>query len=247
MIKLMNIHKRFGPLHILKGINLEVAKGQILVIIGPSGSGKSTLLRCINHLESVDEGAVWVDGVQVNAPYRGRKFERHINKVRQEMGMVFQHFNLFPHMTILENVSMAPMLLKKMDKQQAAELSLKLLDKVGLSDKAQEYPVRLSGGQKQRAAIARSLAMEPKVMLFDEVTSALDPELIGEVNRVMKKLAAEHMTMLIVTHDIGFAQEVADRVIFLADGLIVEDGRPAAIFSAPTHERTRRFLAESLR
>ncbi|MEW6263083.1 MAG: amino acid ABC transporter ATP-binding protein [Thermodesulfobacteriota bacterium] len=247
MIKLKNIHKRFKEVEILRGVDLDISKGERLVIIGPSGSGKSTLLRCINHLEKVDAGEVWVDGIQVNAPYKGRKFEKHINNVRQEMGMVFQLFNLFPHMTVIDNIIMAPMLLKKIDRKQALRLGMSLLEKVGLTEKAKEYPARLSGGQKQRAAIARSLAMEPKVMLFDEVTSALDPQLVGEVNRVMKKLAAEHMTMLIVTHDIGFAQEVADRVIFLSDGVIVEEGPPAKIFSSPSHERTRRFLSEVIK
>lgn len=244
MISLKDIWKSFGDNQVLKGISLEVERGKILVIIGPSGSGKSTLLRSINHLETIDRGEIWVDGVQVNASLKGRKFEKHINRVRQEMGMVFQHFNLFPHMTVMENITMAPMLLKKIPREKADARARGLLEKVDLADKMSCYPVQLSGGQKQRVAIARALAMEPKVMLFDEVTSALDPELIGEVNKVMKRLAAEHMTMLIVTHEMRFAAEVADHVIFMADGVIIEEGPPEEIFSNPTHERTRRFLFE---
>jgi polar amino acid transport system ATP-binding protein len=244
MVKVVNVHKRFGTVEVLKGISMEVPRGKIFVIIGPSGSGKSTLLRSINHLETVDQGEVWVDGILVNIPLKGRKFEKHINKVRQEMGMVFQHFNLFPHMNVMENIIMAPMLLKKMPRKSAERLSNNLLNKIDLHDKAYYYPVQLSGGQKQRVAIARALAMEPKVMLFDEVTSALDPELVGEVNKAMKQLAEEHMTMIIVTHEMRFAAEVADRVIFMADGIIVEEGLPQAIFQNPTQERTKRFLAE---
>jgi polar amino acid transport system ATP-binding protein len=244
MVKVVNIHKRFGTVEVLKGISMEVPRGKIFVIIGPSGSGKSTLLRSINHLEKVDQGEVWVDGVQVNTPLKGRKFEKHINTVRQEMGMVFQHFNLFPHMNVMENIIMAPMLLKKLPRKSAEELSNRLLKKVDLLDKAYCFPAQLSGGQKQRVAIARALAMEPKVMLFDEVTSALDPELITEVNKVMKQLAEEHMTMIIVTHEMRFAAEVADRAIFMADGIIVEEGAPQKMFQNPTQDRTRRFLAE---
>ncbi len=244
MVKLKNVHKRFGEVEVLKGINLEVPKGKIFVIIGPSGSGKSTLLRSINHLEKADQGEIWVDGVHVNPPVQGRKFERHINKVRQEMGMVFQHFNLFPHMNVMENITMAPILLKGISRQSAEELCRKLLEKVDLQDRVHYYPAQLSGGQKQRVAIARALAMEPKVMLFDEVTSALDPELIGEVNKVMKQLAEEHMTMIIVTHEMRFAAEVADHVIFMADGVIVEEGPPRTLFQNPAQERTKRFLAE---
>lgn len=244
MIKVVNIRKRFGTNEVLRGINLEVSKGKILVIIGPSGSGKSTLLRSINHLETVDEGEIWLGDVRVNCPLKGRKYEKHINKIRQEMGMVFQHFNLFPHMTVIQNVIMAPVLLKKMGKKTAVDMAEQLLAKVDLRDKMNSYPAQLSGGQKQRVAIARALAMEPKVMLFDEVTSALDPELIGEVNKVMKRLAEEHMTMLIVTHEMRFAAEVADNVIFMADGVIVEEGPPGQIFFNPAQERTKRFLAE---
>ncbi len=244
MIRLVNVHKRFGKHEVLRGIDLQVNRGKILVIIGPSGSGKSTLLRSINHLETVEEGEIWFEGVQVNLPLAGRKFEKHINRIRLQMGMVFQLFNLFPHMTVLENIVMAPMLLKQMPKKTADELARSLLQKVDLLDKVNYYPAQLSGGQKQRVAIARALAMEPKVMLFDEVTSALDPELIGEVNKVMKRLAEEHMTMLIVTHEMRFAAEVADNVIFMADGVIIEEGKPDRIFASPTHDRTRRFLAE---
>ena len=244
MVKVVNVFKRFGDNEVLKGINLEVLRGKILVIIGPSGSGKSTLLRAINHLETVDDGEIWIENVQVNLALTGRKFEKHINKIRQNMGMVFQHFNLFPHMTVMENVTMAPMLLNKIPRKAAEEAARQLLEKVDLIDKVNFYPAQLSGGQKQRVAIARALAMEPKVMLFDEVTSALDPELIGEVNKVMKKLAEEHMTMLIVTHEMRFAAEVADEVIFMADGVIVEQGPPEKLFHDPAKERTQRFLAE---
>jgi polar amino acid transport system ATP-binding protein len=244
MVKVINVHKRFGDNEVLKGINLEVMRGKILVIIGPSGSGKSTLLRSINHLETVNAGEIWIENVQVNLPLKGRKFEKHINRIRQDMGMVFQHFNLFPHMTVMENITMAPMLLKKTPRKTAEASARRLLAKVDLAEKVNFYPAQLSGGQKQRVAIARALAMEPKVMLFDEVTSALDPELIGEVNKVMKKLAEEHMTMLIVTHEMRFAAEVADHVIFMADGVIVEEGSPRRLLYNPTQERTQRFLAE---
>jgi len=244
MVRLVNVRKRFGDNEVLKGINLEVLRGKILVIIGPSGSGKSTLLRAINHLETVDEGEIWIEDVQVTLPLKGRKFEKHINQIRQDLGMVFQHFNLFPHMTVMGNITMAPMLLKKLPRKAAEEAARRLLKKVDLIDKVNFYPAQLSGGQKQRVAIARALAMEPKVMLFDEVTSALDPELIGEVNKVMKKLAEEHMTMLIVTHEMRFAAEVADHVVFMAGGVIVEQGPPDQLFQNPVEERTQRFLAE---
>jgi polar amino acid transport system ATP-binding protein len=244
MVRLVNVRKRFGDNEVLKGINLEVLKGKILVIIGPSGSGKSTLLRAINHLETIDEGEIWIEDVQVTRPLKGRQFEKHINQIRQNLGMVFQHFNLFPHMTVMGNITMAPMLLRKIPRKAAEEAARRLLKKVDLIDKVNVYPTQLSGGQKQRVAIARALAMEPKVMLFDEVTSALDPELIGEVNKVMKKLAEEHMTMLIVTHEMRFAAEVADHVVFMADGVIVEQGPPGQLFQNPAEERTKRFLAE---
>ncbi|GLR50896.1 amino acid ABC transporter ATP-binding protein [Shinella yambaruensis] len=246
MIEVRGARKFFGPLEVLKGIDFSVARGQIVAVIGPSGSGKSTLLRSINHLETLDGGEVWLDGVQVNQKLDRRSFERHINGVRQQMGMVFQHFNLFPHLSVAENITIAPIKLKGMAKAEARALALKMLDKVGLADKIDAFPARLSGGQKQRVAIARALAMQPKVMLFDEATSALDPELVDEVNLVMKQLASEHMTMVIVTHEMRFAAEVADRVIFMADGAVVEEGSPAELFRNPKQERTRSFLKKFL-
>ncbi len=246
MIEVRGARKAYGAVEVLKGIDLSVERGQIVAIIGPSGSGKSTLLRSINHLETLNGGEVWLDGVQVNQSLHGQAFERHINKVRQQMGMVFQHFNLFPHMTVLDNISMGPIILKGMAKSQAHALAHDLLSKVGLADKIDAYPSRLSGGQKQRVAIAHALAMQPKVMLFDEATSALDPELVDEVNGVMKQLAAEHMTMLIVTHEMRFAGEVADRVLFMDGGVVVEEGAPSEIFRAPQKERTRSFLKKYL-
>lgn len=246
MVEVRNAHKAFGEVEVLKGIDLSVDRGQIVAIIGPSGSGKSTLLRAINHLEPLDSGEVWLDGEQVNAPLKGHAFERHINAVRQRVGMVFQHFNLFPHLTVMQNVTMAPTLLQKLSKDEARARAEALLDKVGLRDKADVYPSKLSGGQKQRVAIARALAMQPKVMLFDEATSALDPELVDEVNLVMKQLAEEHMTMLIVTHEMRFAGEVADRVLFMDQGVVVEEGPPEKIFSRPDKERTRGFLRKYL-
>jgi polar amino acid transport system ATP-binding protein len=246
MVEVRGARKSFGAVEVLRGIDVSVDRGQIVAIIGPSGSGKSTLLRSINHLESLDSGEVWLDGVQVNQPLQGQAFERHINKVRQQMGMVFQHFNLFPHLTVIENISMGPIILKGMAKSDAHALAHSLLSKVGLADKIDAYPSRLSGGQKQRVAIARALAMQPKVMLFDEATSALDPELVDEVNAVMKQLAAEHMTMLIVTHEMRFAGEVADRVLFMDGGVIVEEGPPGDMFRAPQKDRTRSFLKKYL-
>ncbi|MBC2885293.1 amino acid ABC transporter ATP-binding protein [Ochrobactrum sp. CM-21-5] len=246
MVEVRNVHKAFGALEVLKGIDLSVERGQIIAIIGPSGSGKSTLLRSINHLETVNSGEILLDGVQVNQPLTGRAFERHINAVRQQMGMVFQHFNLFPHLNVMENITLGPTKLKGNSKQEAQELANSLLKKVGLADKAAMYPSRLSGGQKQRVAIARALAMQPKVMLFDEATSALDPELVEEVNQVMKQLAQEHMTMLIVTHEMRFAAEVADKVLFMDKGVVVEEGKPDLIFTNPQNERTRTFLRKHL-
>ncbi|WP_411036951.1 amino acid ABC transporter ATP-binding protein [Shinella sp. BYT-45] len=246
MVDLKGIHKAYGNLEVLKGIDLSVARGKILSIIGPSGSGKSTLLRSINMLETVNAGEIWLDGVRVNAPLKGRAFEAHINKVRQEMGMVFQQFNLFPHLTVMQNITIGPIKLKGLGKREAEDRARALLAKVGLSEKADVYPARLSGGQKQRVAIARALAMQPKVMLFDEATSALDPELVDEVNMVMKQLAEEHMTMLIVTHEMRFAADVSDRVLFMDGGVIVEEGPPDQVFTAPIQERTRNFLRKYL-
>ncbi|MFB8342008.1 amino acid ABC transporter ATP-binding protein [Brucella cytisi] len=246
MVEVRDVHKSYGALEVLKGINLSVGRGQIIAIIGPSGSGKSTLLRSINHLETVNSGQILLDGVQVNQSLSGRSFERHINAVRQQMGMVFQHFNLFPHLNVMENITLGPIKLKGKSKQEAQELAVSLLKKVGLADKASMYPSRLSGGQKQRVAIARALAMQPKVMLFDEATSALDPELVEEVNQVMKQLAQEHMTMLIVTHEMRFAAEVSDKVLFMDKGVVVEEGKPDVIFTNPENERTRAFLRKHL-
>jgi len=246
MVEIQDVQKRFGSLDVLKGITLSVARGQTTVIIGPSGSGKSTLLRCVNHLESIDGGRIFVDGTLVG--YRevnGRLRElpaRAIARQRAEIGMVFQRFNLFANMTALQNVIDAPLHVRGLSKKKAVERGLALLQKVGLADKAGNYPNQLSGGQQQRVAIARALAMEPKVMMFDEATSALDPELVGEVLTVMEQLAHEGMTMLVVTHEMGFAREAADDVVFMADGVIVEEGKPGDIFDHPQHNRTRAFL-----
>ena len=236
MISCHNVVKKFNNLEVLKGIDLDVAPGEVVVIIGPSGSGKSTFLRCMNYLEVANSGTITINGKIVESK------ESSLNKLRQEIGMVFQQFNLFPHKTVMENIIEAPVLLKKKTKDQAKKQGMELLKKVGLVEKADEYPNRLSGGQKQRVAIARALAMEPKIMLFDEPTSALDPELVGEVLTVMKQLAKEGMTMVVVTHEMGFAKEVADRVIFMDGGYIVEEGSPEAIFENPQHERTKEFL-----
>ncbi|MBT2698517.1 amino acid ABC transporter ATP-binding protein [Bacillus sp. ISL-40] len=236
MIKCKNVIKTFGDLEVLKGVDLNVSQGEVVVIIGPSGSGKSTFLRCMNHLESIDGGSITINGKMVENK------EAALNKLRQDIGMVFQQFNLFPHMTVLKNIIEAPILLKKMTKAEAKKKGIQLLKKVGLEAKADEYPNRLSGGQKQRVAIARALAMEPTVMLFDEPTSALDPELVGEVLTVMKQLAKEGMTMVVVTHEMGFAKEVADRVIFMDGGNIIEQGIPEDIFVNPEHDRTKEFL-----
>ncbi|WP_027416439.1 ectoine/hydroxyectoine ABC transporter ATP-binding protein EhuA [Aneurinibacillus terranovensis] len=247
MIRCENVKKRFGDVEVLKGIDLRVEAGEVVVIIGPSGSGKSTFLRCLNYLEKIDNGMVHVNGKLLGKREVGGRLvedkEKHINKLREDIGMVFQQFNLFPHMTALGNVIEAPVMVKKMSKDQAVKKGLELLDKVGLKEKANEYPNRLSGGQKQRVAIARALAMNPKIMLFDEPTSALDPELVGEVLQVMKQLAKEGMTMVVVTHEMGFAREVADRVIFMDGGYIVEQGPPQEVFTNPQHVRTREFLS----
>ena len=247
MLDIINVKKAFGQLEVLKGIDLQVNRGQIVSIIGSSGSGKSTFLRSINQLETIDDGEIWLDGVRVNQPdLKGLEFERHINSVRQNMGMVFQQFNLFPHLSTMDNVRLAPIKLKGMEKPEATKFCMELLAKVGLEDKADSFPSNLSGGQKQRVAIARALAMQPKVMLFDEATSALDPELVEEVNLVMKQLAREHMTMLIVTHEMNFASEVSDHVLFMDQGVICEQGPPDQLFSNPKEERTRSFLRKHL-
>lgn len=240
MISIRNLHKHFGPLEVLKGIDLDVKRGEKVVVLGPSGSGKSTMLRCINALELADNGTITVDGVEVT----NRRTD--INKLREHLGMVFQRFNLWPHKTVLENVMLGQMVVSRRTKEEAKERALKALDRVGLSAKINDYPVRLSGGQQQRVGIARALAMDPKAILFDEPTSALDPELVGEVLSVMKSLAEEGMTMVVVTHEIGFAKEVADRVVFMDGGVIVEQGSPSEVLVNPKEERTRAFLRRVL-
>ena len=239
MIKITNLQKNFGNLHVLKGVNLSIAEQEVLVIIGPSGCGKSTLLRCMNFLEEPTSGTVTIDGVVL-------KNDDSINDVRKEVGMVFQRFNLFPHMTVMENLMLAPMKVRGVDKAEAEATAKIYLEKVGMADKANNYPEQLSGGQQQRVAIARALCMKPKVMLFDEPTSALDPEMINEVLDVMKALANEGMTMVVVTHEMGFAREVGDRVIFLSEGNILEEGTPEEIFSNAKEERTKSFLSKIL-
>ena len=252
MVLAESVCKNFGALRVLKGITLEVGKGQVLVMVGPSGSGKSTFLRCINHLEQVNAGRLYVDGdlIGYREKKRGDKLyeisPRDAAKQRRDIGMVFQHFNLFPHRTALENLIEAPIHVKGVKKADAVKRAKDLLDQVGMAEKATAYPAQLSGGQQQRVAIARALAMNPKLMLFDEPTSALDPELVGEVLEVMKKLAQEGMTMVVVTHEMGFAREVADRVVFMADGQIVEVGTPEHFFTAPTEARTKVFLSQIL-
>ncbi|SHH63598.1 amino acid ABC transporter ATP-binding protein, PAAT family [Desulfofustis glycolicus DSM 9705] len=238
MIEIKNLHKYFGDLEVLKGIDLSIEQGEVVVIVGASGSGKSTLLRCINKLEELTSGEIIVDGYSLTDK------STDINMIRTEAGMVFQQFNLFPHMTTLQNVTLGPLKVRRMKRAEANNFGMELLKKVGLEDKAKVYPDQLSGGQKQRVAIARSLALRPKVMLFDEPTSALDPELVGEVLEVMKTLAREGMTMVVVTHEMGFANEVADRVIFVDDGVILEQAPPKEFFSNPQFERTRTFLGK---
>jgi polar amino acid transport system ATP-binding protein len=246
MVKAESVHKRFGRLEVLKGISLEVAPKEVVCLLGPSGSGKSTFLRCINHLERINAGRLWVDGQLVGYRQVGNKLhelrEAEIARARSEIGMVFQSFNLFPHKTAIENVSEAPIQVKEMDKRNALERGREQLERVGLADKLDEYPARLSGGQQQRVAIARALAMEPKLMLFDEPTSALDPELVKEVLDAMRNLAREGMTMIVVTHELGFARDVGDRVVFMDDGAIVEQGPPDQMLDNPREERTKRFL-----
>ncbi|WP_226645170.1 amino acid ABC transporter ATP-binding protein [Mesobacillus subterraneus] len=240
MIKIANLQKSFGSQKVLIGIDVEVQPQEVVVVIGPSGSGKSTFLRCINLLETITDGHVLIEDIDITD--KGTD----INKVREEVGMVFQHFNLFPHKTVIENIMLAPLKVRGVSEQQAREKGMELLKKVGLEDKADTYPDSLSGGQKQRVAIARALAMEPKIMLFDEPTSALDPEMVGEVLEVIKQLAREGMTMVVVTHEMGFAREVGDRVIFMDGGLVVEENKPNEIFENPQHERTKAFLSKVL-
>ncbi|MCK2157074.1 amino acid ABC transporter ATP-binding protein [Exiguobacterium sp. 17-1] len=240
MIEVKQLKKSFGSNEVLKDISVEIQEKEVVCVIGPSGSGKSTFLRCLNRLEDITGGTVIVDTHDITDP------KVDINKVREEVGMVFQHFNLFPHKTVLENVTLAPMKVRKTDKNQAKQRAFELLDKVGLREKADNYPGELSGGQKQRVAIARALAMNPKIMLFDEPTSALDPEMVGDVLAVMKQLALEGMTMIVVTHEMGFAREVGDRVLFMDGGFIVEENIPSLLFDAPQHERTQSFLSKVL-
>lgn len=240
MITVHDLHKRFGENEVLKGISTEIKEKEVVCVIGPSGSGKSTFLRCLNRLEDITSGEVIVDGTNIADP------KININQIREDVGMVFQHFNLFPHKTVLENITLAPLKVKKAEKEEAKQAALALLDKVGLGEKADAYPVSLSGGQKQRVAIARALSMNPKVMLFDEPTSALDPELVGDVLEVMKELALEGMTMVVVTHEMGFAREVGDRVFFMDDGLILEEGTPTELFDHTKNERTKEFLSKVL-
>lgn len=240
MITVKDLHKSFGKLHVLKGIDQEIKQGEVVVVVGPSGSGKSTFLRCVNLLEKPTQGKISIEGEEITNP------KVDINKVRQKVGMVFQHFNLFPHLTILKNITLAPRKLKGLSEEEASKVAKGLLEKVGLLDKMDAYPVQLSGGQKQRIAIARALAMEPEVMLFDEPTSALDPEMVKEVLNVMKDLALEGMTMMVVTHEMGFAREVGDRILFMDEGLVVEEGTPDQIFNNPSHPRLQEFLSKIL-
>ncbi|MFD7521613.1 amino acid ABC transporter ATP-binding protein [Paenibacillus chitinolyticus] len=240
MINFTNVNKYYGSFHVLQNINLEVQKGEVVVVIGPSGSGKSTMLRCINRLETIQQGELTVEGVRVNDK------KTDINKLRREIGMVFQHFNLYPHKKVIENITLAPIKVLGLSKAEAEKRAMLYLEKVGIPDKAQSFPSQLSGGQQQRVAIARGLAMEPNIMLFDEPTSALDPEMIGEVLDVMKTLAKEGMTMVVVTHEMGFAREVADRVVFMDQGQIVEEALPKQFFENPREERAKLFLSRLL-
>jgi len=240
MIKIKNLEKTYGDLKVLKGISTDIKEGEVISIIGPSGSGKSTFLRCINRLEEPTNGEINIEGENIVSP------KVDINKIREKVGMVFQHFNLFPHKTVLENITIGPIKLKKTSQEEAEKIAISLLEKVGLADKKDVYPNKLSGGQKQRVAIARALAMNPKIILFDEPTSALDPEMIGEVLEVMKDLAREGMTMIVVTHEMGFARTVANRVFFMDQGTILEDGSPKEIFDNPKEERTKEFLDKVL-
>jgi polar amino acid transport system ATP-binding protein len=250
MVKAEGVHKRFGRLEVLKGIDLEVKRGEVMCMLGPSGSGKSTFLRCINHLEKINAGRLSVDGELVGYREAGGKLhelhERDVARKRAEIGMVFQSFNLFPHMTALDNVTLAPTRVLGVSRDEARRRATELLNRVGLGDKLNTYPVALSGGQQQRVAIARALAMQPKLMLFDEPTSALDPELVGDVLDAMRQLARDGMTMIVVTHEMGFAREVADTAVFMDEGVVVESGRPDRVLGSPQHERTRAFLSKVL-
>ncbi|WP_326596731.1 amino acid ABC transporter ATP-binding protein [Streptomyces sp. NBC_01803] len=250
MVKAERVHKSFGLIPVLKGIDLEVRTGEVFCVVGPSGSGKSTFLRCINHLEKINAGRLYVDGQLVGYRQKGNKLyemkEREVAAQRRDIGMVFQRFNLFPHMTAAQNVMEAPMQVKGLRRAEARQRAEQLLDRVGLADRMENYPSQLSGGQQQRVAIARALAMDPKLMLFDEPTSALDPELVGEVLDVMRGLAEEGMTMIVVTHEMGFAREVGDSLVFMDEGVVVESGRPRDVLSNPRHERTQAFLSKVL-
>jgi len=250
MVKAESVHKSFGRLEVLKGISLEVNRGEVMCVLGPSGSGKSTFLRCINHLEKIDAGRLWVDGSLVGYRQQGDKLyelrESEVARERAQIGMVFQRFNLFPHMNALQNVIEAPTLVKGLRKENAVAKARELLERVGLADKIDAYPAQLSGGQQQRVAIARALAMEPKLMLFDEPTSALDPELVGDVLDAMRQLARDGMTMVVVTHEIGFAREVGDTLVFMDEGVVVEAGHPREVLANPRHERTKTFLSKVL-
>ena len=255
LLEVEDLHKSFGPLQVLRGITTTILKGEVVVVIGPSGGGKSTFLRCLNLLETPTSGRIWFGGEEIvsggsllrdgtDRRLSRRARERNLDRYRSDMGMVFQRFNLFPHLTVLDNITMAPRLIRRAPAAAARAKAMELLERVGLPDKAHAYPEQLSGGQMQRIAIARALAMEPRVMLFDEPTSALDPEMVGEVLAVMQELAANHMTMVVVTHEMNFARQVADRVLFLESGVILEEGPPSAIFSSPSHPRTRDFLGK---
>ncbi|MCO6505399.1 MAG: amino acid ABC transporter ATP-binding protein [Snodgrassella sp.] len=240
MIEFKNVHKWFKDLHVINGVDLKVEQGEVVVVCGPSGSGKSTLIRTVNQLEKIQQGEIWVDGINVAASHAD------LNKIRTEVGFVFQHFNLYPHLSVLDNIVLSPIQVKKLSRAEAEEKARELLNIVGLAHKADAFPQQLSGGQQQRVAIARGLAMEPRVMLFDEPTSALDPEMIGEVLKVMKDLALSGMTMMVVTHEMGFAREVADRVVFVDHGKIVEEAPPKEFFAHPKHERAQQFLKQLL-
>ena len=255
LLEVENLHKSFGQLKVIKGINATIKKGEVVVMIGPSGGGKSTFLRCLNMLETPTEGHIWFGGEEITTggalqrdgtelPLSARTRERNRNRYRSDMGMVFQHFNLFAHLTVLQNITLAPKLIRGVTEEEARERAMTLLDRVGLKDKADAYPSQISGGQQQRIAIVRSLAMQPRVMLFDEPTSALDPEMVGEVLGVMKGLAAAHMTMVVVTHEMSFARDVADRIFFLEGGVVLEEGTPSEIFDHPKFDRTRDFLGK---